>query len=560
MPITVPKYNGPQVAEKAIVGTRVNTELPANAVAGAGSEKIFKPAMDILQKGKDDADQLAIMEADKKLTQLETSLLYDKQNGALNRRGKDAFGLPDEVGQSYSKSAKEIEDSLSNPNQKFAFQRMAQDRGLSIDRTIQKHVGAEIKNYDDQETSAYVKTQMDLAVTAYQDPDKINQAIESQKVAIAAHAQRNGMPPEWIKLKTEEAQSQTHAAVIDRMLANGDDRSAKSYFDANKDFIDGKQAAALEKDLHISSIAGESQRISDKIYASGLSMTESISEAKKVDDPKLRDATIERIKDNFNLKKVAERDAAEKTSLNFTNMVDKGMSINDIMKKSPRQWAALPEGERSSLKRYYEHASSGKAIETDFQQYYDLKTLASSKETQDSFLETNLMQYRDKLGNSELKELMTLQAGIRNGDDKSKKQLDGYRTDKMIVDGALAAAGYDTSLKGRDADKVVKFQRMVDEQVAQIQEKTGKKATNADVQKITDGLMIEVVTNKGLIWDTKKRAFDLESGEDVEDIVIAKDERRKIEDSLKRAGRPVNTQSINELYLRKMKGASNASK
>jgi len=560
MPITVPRYEGAQVRETAITGTRVSTDLPAAAVPGAGFDKAMAPAMDMLQKAKNDADQLAIMEADKKLTQLETDLLYNKQTGALNKRGKDSFGTPDEVNQNYSKSAKDIEDSLSNPQQKMAFQRIANDRGLSIDRTVQKHVAGEIKAYDDNETMAYVGTQRDLAITAYKDPDKINQSIESQKIAIAAHAQRNGMPPEWVKLKTEEAQSKTHTAVVERMIGGGEDMAAQAYFEANKQFIGGQESAKLEHDLKISTLAGESQRISDKIYASGKSMSESIDEAKKIDDPKLRDATIERIKDNFNLKKIADRDAAEKTSMNFTNMIDQGSSINDIMQKSPRQWAALPESERSSLKRYYEHATSGKAIETDYQQYYDLKTLASSKETKDEFLQTNIMQYRDKLGNTELKELMALQAGMRKGDEKSQKQLDGYRTDKMIVDGALAAAGFDTSLKGRDADKVVKFQRMVDDQITQLQDKTGKKANNADVQKITDNLMIEVVTNKGFFWDTKKRAFELESGEDVEDLVIAKDERRKIEDALKRGGVQVSDKAVNEMYLKKMRRGNNASK
>jgi hypothetical protein len=73
------------------------------------------------------------------------------------------------------------------------------------------------------------------------------------------------------------------------------------------------------------------------------------------------------------------------------------------------------------------------------------------------------------------------------------------------------------------------------------------------MQKIVDGLMIQGITEKGWLWDTKKRKYQLQPGEKmlfkIDDVPGT--EKAKIEDALRRKGIPVSNEKILELYSRK---------
>jgi hypothetical protein len=169
----------------------------------------------------------------------------------------------------------------------------------------------------------------------------------------------------------------------------------------------------------------------------------------------------------------------------------------------------------------------------------------------EQFADENLLKYRPVLGDAEFKELSTLQAGIRKGDAKALKQLDGYRTDAQIVNDGLAAVGIKpTGGSTSNKERVNQFRKQVDHEIVKLQEKTGKKATSDEVQAIVDSLLIKGVTQAGVLWDTKKRRFELEPGEEFQDIEIPDAEQKAIESALKARGKPVTRDAVIQLYLK----------
>jgi hypothetical protein len=555
---SVPRYSQPQVREDAAPGFRSNLELP-DEVAGMGraSQKLLDTVADVATKIKQDADQLAVLDADKELSAMETRILYDQQKGALNKKGKDAFGIAEQVDEEFNKGVSEIESRLGNNTQRAAFRRMSQSRMSDVNRTLQKHVSGEIEKFDDEVTNAYLANERDAAAANYLDNDRVNISVERQRAALQDHANRKGLPEEWVKLKMQESSSKTYGSVIGRMLANGDDKMAKEYYEKNKTAFTGADQTAIEKDLEEGSLRGESQRMSDQIFAKNSgSMTRAFEEARKIDDPKLRDETTSRIKDRFAMKEAAERDNTENLYRGATDIIDQ---TGDVDKIPVGQWKQFSLSERSALKNYAAHKRAGTQPETEWGDYYELKTLASSPSTKDKFLKMNMMAYRPKMADPEFKELVSLQTQLRNGDDKADKLLDGYRTDSAIVNDALLAAGIDISGKANDKEKekTTQFRRMVDEQIIKYQQDTGKKATNEQVQSIVDNLMVKGITERGLFrfFDTEKRLFETATEEDfqigVEDV--PKGERKKIEEALTRRGIPVTDDNILNTYGVKLK-------
>ncbi len=509
--------------------------------------------MRIAQEEKQKADQLAVLDADKQLSALETNLQYNPQTGAMNRKGKDAFGLPDQIKSDWGKGIEEIQKNLHNDTQRMAFERSETSRWASLDSNIQRHVSGEIQKYDSEVTESYLANERDAASVNYMEPDRIALSLERQRTAIADHAQRNGLPSEWVKLKISDSDSKTALSVLNRMLANGQDQLAKKSYDAYKHMLTGKDATDAEKSLKEGTLRGESQRSTDQLMQSYESWGERLNKANDIKDPEIRDEVNRRLKTNMATEKLVEQQTEEQMTQAATNIIEASKNFDDV---PPSMISKMSASTRKSLRGYADDLKEGKKAVTDWNEYYGLKTMAATPELHEKFLRENLMAYRSNLADGELKELITLQTTLRQG--KDDPELDGYRTNAMIVN--------DTSGK-KEMEKVNQFRKLVDDQITAYQRQTGKKANNKEIQGIVDHLIIKgAVPGSGFmgIWKTEKRAFELAHGEaiiaeDKQKISyggIPADDRSKIMEALKANNIPITDEKVLSLYLRKVHGAN----
>jgi hypothetical protein len=394
----------------------------------------------------------------------------------------------------------------------------------------------------------------DEAALNYQDPAMLQRSIDTQKSVILEHANRMGLPPEYVQMKTKEVESQTHSTVINRMLSNGQDKLASQYFAANREVFTGKDIIQVEKALEEGSLRGESQRLSDEIMGKTKTMTAALEEAREIKDPKLRDAVTERVRGEFSLKKAAEAEDQEKRFQSYADIIEKNGGRPDQSGGllPPAQWMALDLKERQALETRAKQLREGIPPSTDWAKYYELKTLATNSSTREEFLRENLMVYRPNMADAEFKELVNLQQQLRSGDEKA---LDGYRTKAQIVASTLSAAGLDpTPAAGKkEAQQVAEFQRQVDAEVMALQKRTGKEATNEEVQDIVDNLIVKGhVPGTGFLgfFRDEKFAFEAKEGDvlvvDIDDI--PRKDRLEIEAYLKKSNYPVTEDSVRAMY------------
>lgn len=532
MPI-VPRLEQGSVQTRQLDLGRVDTRVD---FASEVPQKALGQVAALAQQAKDQADTAEVMRADRELTDLEMKI----QEEALSKRGKDAFGLPDQIKESFGSASEKIKESLYNDKQKALYEKLKSDKFTSINRTVQRHVAGEIKSYQDAETESYLKTQKDYALTNSYDPDKVGYSINSQIAALTAHANANGLGPEWVKQKTMDAESKTHAAVINKMIGDGNDVAAEEYYNKYKTGITGEELAQVNKEVEIATLRGKSQRTSDEIWSKGKSYAASIDDAKQIEDPKLRDAVIDRIGDLHRQKKIHEQDQMHELNLIATNIIDK---TGDYYKIPPSIIEKFSNTERASLQSYAGMKREGRSkMQDDIKTWGDLNTLKAA--APDKFLDIDFTnpQYLAQLTPSSIKSFMDDQNKLREG-----KANEGFMRQQQIVGDAIKSMKID-----KDSDDALLFNRIVDEQVQVFSQENGRKPSNQELRQITDELSVKVVTDKGWLWDTKKRKFQLtdkDAPQDIEIDEIPKGKIDQIKSFLLKKGKQATEKNIKELYL-----------
>lgn len=543
--------------QQAGPNVRVSTDAPAEAFGGGPSAgavanagvQLGGQALQIAKEEKQKADDVATIEAYTKTVSLRNSLIYDPKTGAMNRKGKDALGVSEEYGAQFNVGADEIEASLTNDDQKAFYKKIRAQEARDLEGNLTRHTFQQTQVYDEDTTKASLVTAREDAVMNYQDPSKIAQNLAMQKSIITAHASRNGLPPEVVAQHLRDAESKTHEAVINRMLANGQDLAASDYYKQVKPVILGSDATQLEKHLEEGTLRGSSQRSALKIVNEYQDLNSALAQVDKIKDPKVQDATRERVKHRFQEKETALHMANEHAFHSAYAIAEQTKNKDSI---PPALWSSMSPQQKSAVDSYL----SKDNVATDWNVYYNLSQMAASPELREKFLKTDLMMHRHQLADAEFKHFAQAQAEARKGDNKL---LDGIRTDAQIVNQAMLDAGIDpTPKKGSsDAKKSSQLWRQVDEQAKELQQRTGRKATNEEVQGIVDSLMIKGITQKGFLWDTKKRLFELEPNVDKKFEINIKDipakDRRDIEAGLNSKGFQVTNESILRVYGRKVK-------
>lgn len=525
----------------AAIGTKLYTDrLEANARAR--------------KKAQEDADDLAVMNAKNQLDNWRINRLYTPQTGALAQQGPNSFGLPEQVSQEFDTVSSQIEAGL-NDRQRGKFAQHKSDVALETHAQLLRHVAGEMTTYENDELSKRIQNGTDLAIVNAGDPRAVGVALNGVIDDIVSTAKRRGLGPEQTIAQVRAVQTDVHKGVIERLLAEGQSKNAQIYFEETKGQISATAQTQLEKALAVGHARTEAQKASDKIIAEGGTVTEQIAKAKDQLEGDARDEAITYIKQNRDETEKQNRADDEARLTKAYNVVDRQHTVSAI---PPAEWVAMSGSSRSALRGYAEHLAKGIPVETDLPTYYSLMTQAGTDPT--SFLKANLLDYRDKVGETEFKQLTELQLAIRKGDRaKADDALAGFRTHKEIVDNALTSYGLDPNAKPDTPQGIANaaLLQMLDRRVeaAQQPDKNGvrKKISNVEITQTLDSILSQGRETKGSWWglipgngvalfDSTKRLIDLTPA-DVPSV-----ERTKITAALRRAGRPVTDQTILDTY------------
>lgn len=583
---TVPRYNGEQVQQAPLPGVRYNVQTtPRDFGAGIaeGLGRAGEVAAQIYQDERAKADQVAAMDAERQLGDWENSTLYDAEKGALTRRGRDAFGLPEQVLGDYDSLVGKISAGLGSERQRMAFARAAQARRADIDRTVQRHVAGERRHYEQERFTSFMGTSQEAAWFNFMDPKRINLELQRQQGAIIDHAARNGMPAEWVQAQVAQAASATHTGVINRLLSAGQDQAATAYYQQHKTDIAGDVAGKLDAALAEASFRGNAQRQTAAIVAQHQDLGTAVEAARQIEDSKLQDDVVRRVRDFFALQQAARTEAADALYLDMNRELERnGGDLDAVRQARPSAFVDdLAPGQRQALELRARQIREGREPETDPKTY--LRWMAMSPDELGRMSEAQIAQYQTKLAPDDWRRMVAdwrnlraaAAAGAGGGGGESSAARTSLLTFKDVVEGAMRSTGILpegmtlTQLNKDEARRVVEFEQAAARAVELFEQNDlgGKrKASQAELQKIVNDLGVQAMrletrakVERNLMWDKSTTVSELtpeQAGKayiPIGDIPAAMRLRMKAE--AKRLGNPnVSDEQIQRAYLHYLRG------
>jgi hypothetical protein len=554
-------------AEAGLALTRGrNAQMTGNAIAGFGDTITRAGSVlgQIAQAEQQRADEVALLDADNKLSAWERTRLYDPNGGALATKGRDSFGLPESVAGEFEQAAGEIEKGLGTDRQRRAFQRVKGNRSAQIDLTLRRHVLGEMQAYEAGELKAFVDNSLsDMAANAT-DPRRAGFELAKAVDAVQRSGPRLGLGPEQIEAQVGAIRTKGHVGVIESLISQGQPGAARAYFEEAKEQINGDAITRVEKVLREGTIRKQSQTLVDKIVAEGGTLTEQRNKAKAIDDPDVRDSVTQRLEHEAVVRERADREANENLLRGVYAVVEE--SGGDVSVVEPALWAQLDAKDLAGIRAYARGIAKGEPVETDLETYYALMNRAVS--TNKGFLTENLLRYKGKLSEGDFQQMANLQRSLRENAigaaaegerNKNKLVVDEFMSKTQVFDDRLTAYGIDPNPKAGtpEAKSVAQLRGMLDRQVRSLSGgETGKTATNDEYREMLDGLLSSQVTvRKEGSWmgaftsapffdaDVQRRPFELS----VDDV--PQSDRTRIEQLLRARRIPVNDATVLEAFI-----------
>lgn len=247
MPVVpIPRYNpsesvsGPSVNPAVLPSVRQTPDAPVAAFGASDLTPATNVAAAAISKVAEEArtkaNAVAVQDAENKLSALHTDLQFGK-DGAMLKKGKNALGLYESVKERWDKGSQDISTSLSNDDQRAAFSKISSNYWQNLDTNIQRHTATELQSYAAETYESGLKNQQTLAAANSFDPKQIGESVARQHGIVRKMAAQFGKGEDWITEKTKEATGNTYVEVVKAMLANDQTKTARGFFEKNKQAI-----------------------------------------------------------------------------------------------------------------------------------------------------------------------------------------------------------------------------------------------------------------------------------------------------------------------------------
>lgn len=232
-----------------------NASLQINAdMFGAGQARAMGEGARALQYG---ARQVAHWYRENELTKAtETFTKYQEslnddlygENGIFTSKGEAALDAPKRANDLLKKRAEEFSKNAGNDlGQEFFMQKAAGFNQQLMPRAT-LHAENERNSWMIATHSAAANNAINEAVKNYSNPDVFNQLMGEAAMNAALAAQKQGLPPEAVKMKRDKAVSDGYMLVGQGLLAAGDIKGAMGILESGR--LDGQDGIRFKANIN----------------------------------------------------------------------------------------------------------------------------------------------------------------------------------------------------------------------------------------------------------------------------------------------------------------------
>lgn len=486
---------------------------------GASLEKLTNAGLGLIDKGGDifqkemmeqkkQADQVAFMSADQKLSELETNTQIEVQK----MRGENALGAPEYVTDKWKKGVDEVRKNLANDDQRAAFDRSSASRYDSLHRNTVMHVAKQAEALDDEKTKGYIETAKNAATVNASDPARVAQEVQRTQGATADWLKRKGIPVGSDAHKAEmiKATSPIYTAVINRLITDNQTPQAKQYFEQVKDVMDQDDRDKVSKFLKHSSVLAEAQVAAKDITSKYSNMTAALKDIDKIKDPEVQEKAKDLVKERFTLMEQGKKQFKDGLYESMAKKLEKTKDFIGL--QNDPNWLTLDANQRSALQTRYNAVVQGVDRPTNNKKFVEFLFLSQGQlaSMSQSDYEAN---YRQHFSNADQSKADSDITAAKKGDEKNqllspfssyKDRFDDTLRSKDIVD--------PSNPKKSDSDAIKYSQlalaaRKRVEDFEQIDLGGKRRATGEEIQKILDDMVVKkVFVSKDWARDPEKQA------------------------------------------------------
>ena len=255
-------------------------------------------------------------------------------------------------------------------------------------------------------------------------------------------------------------------------------------------------------------------------------------------NPKAMQAARQQLEHKARLYDARTKDQADQVFAGvLQGLIQNGGDFNALPAGQKMALAQVDPAKYDDAMRFADGLSKGKQPQTDWGLFYELSSDPATLRG------VNLMAVRDKLADTEFKQLMTMQQAA--GKEQS---LTALQTPMALVTQFAREAGINTTGKNKkDAEKLGRITADVQANITAAEQARGKKLTAEEMRAVVAQSFVKVQVDRPYWFNTEKPAALLDPADR---LVIPDAERVKIVDALKRNGKPTDENTIQALYRR----------
>lgn len=447
------------------------------------------------QQVKEKADALAVTDASNKLSDRLNTILSDPQTGLFNRRGKDALTVPKDFQDAYTQAISDINGTLTDVNQKVAFQQMASQQRSYREFQIDRHVSGEMQTFANQTYETAVKNAQMLGAENADNPEILAGAMQTQRNAIMTQAHTEGWGPDMTDYMLRSEASNMHFGVVNSLMEKGELDKAQAYYDNFKDEFNPVHKSAVINALQAEETKQTAFQTASKIQADNPNdLAAQLKQVAAIPNQQVHDQVLDRIKSDAEVMKQAQEQQHTNLVKSIATDIDGGKPWQQIQSV---RWMQLDAQEQEAFQKRSNQVQSGVEPPQNWNKYTDLMTQFSKDPK--GFASINLMtDARPYLDNEHYQEIVKLQQAALDGKDGNKEAYTSLlepkqRFDNTIVPIAFPGVKNPDQLTGDDKVRYGNLLSQAQDLITQQEQTEGRKLKPQEVQQVMDNFAHEQV-------------------------------------------------------------------
>ena len=480
-----PGVNAPLAAFQSGAGVIAGELAPGiNDVASVVREE---------EKRKDNA---AVNDYRRQLLELET----EKDEWLSQQKGENAFTAKQKLDKDIDARTAKINEGLKNDRQRILAKEVEGDWRVGINRKASHYISKEMDSHYDNVDNKLIETSTRAAQKAAStgDFDRVQQEWSDQEKVIAGLADRKGLSPVQRQELLDSRKSEYHAGIVMQLMADDKDMIATDYFLANKSEMDTKAQLSLGNQLEVANTRATAQTLSDRFMAEhnnnfGLA----IEEARKIKNPKVRDATLSNIRqaksDNEAAIKLNEDEA-------FTSALQTIQETGDVQKIPPSVWVNIGTDGHAALEKMAAETREKRTPVTDQKVWNEFNRKSTDRHWLKNLSEKDFGVYLSHFDDGKrdrASELRDAAKKAAKGDPKAKELLRNDVNLKRLVSAKVVESGLiPANVKVADMTQeqeaiLSEVEARASSELERIQIEQGSKATVEQERDVVNRLVLD---------------------------------------------------------------------